>query len=129
MSPWIGGAGLVLYSSFILYISSLPQSSLPHISISDKLAHFFIYFILGIIFANFLNSLKKPGVFLLVGATLLFVTLYGTLNEIYQALIPGRSFDELDILANIIGGAFGGSAYLVVNYLVLGNSVVGNRQR
>jgi len=122
MSPWIGGAGLVLYCGFILYVSSLPQSSLPHISISDKLVHFFIYFILGIIFANFLNSLKKPGVFLLAGATLFFVTFYGTLNEIYQTLIPGRTFDKLDILANIIGGTLGGGAYLIVNYLVLRNN-------
>ena len=56
---WLGAIGLVVYSGFIFFLSSIPSNQIPSgLPLPDKLLHFFLYAGLGLIFAYFLNNLQ-----------------------------------------------------------------------
>lgn len=65
----------------------------------DKLVHFFMYTILGLLTAW---GVREAGLFsLLIGFS------YGCLDEFHQTYIPGRNFDVFDIAADCAGVLFG----------------------
>jgi len=49
---------------------------------------------------------------LVVLATLL----YGISDEFHQFFVPGRSFETFDVMADTIGGAIGGTVYLICGF-------------
>jgi len=105
---------IIAYCVLIFILSSIPGNSLPDlkIEISDKMAHFGIYFIMFFLFVyslknqNFSSGLKKN---YLVFA-LLFTALYGALDEYHQKFVRNRTCEFYDFLANIIGA---GTALLI----------------
>lgn len=106
---WLAGIGLVTYSGFIFYLSSIPGSSIGSLPFSDKTIHFFLYFGLGSILAYFLKNLKPDLFWVSIGTTTFFFSLfYGLSDEIHQLFVPGRLFDMADLLADTIGGVSGG---------------------
>lgn len=106
---WSRAIVLFVYMGFIFYLSSIPGSSIPStLSPFDKLIHFFLYLILGLIFANFLSSLKSNLTQILMGfATFFFIAIYGLSDEVHQTFTPGRTFEVLDILVDVFGGITG----------------------
>jgi VanZ family protein len=113
---WLTGIGLAAYCGFIFYLSSLPGGSLGFLPFSDKVKHFFLYLILGSIFAYFLKNLKSSLTGIMVGtATLLFTLLYGLSDEIHQLFVSGRTFDLIDLLADTVGGTSGGLLILFLH--------------
>jgi VanZ family protein len=110
---WISGIWLVVYCSFIFYLSSLPGGSIGFLPFSDKIKHFFLYLVLGSIFAYFLKNLKSNLTWTMLGIITLFFTLiYGLSDEIHQLFVPGRAFDMTDLLADALGGTSG--AFLIL---------------
>ncbi|MGQ0793189.1 MAG: VanZ family protein [Deltaproteobacteria bacterium] len=105
-NAWVGVAALVLYSGFIFYLSSIPTSKFPFPSpLPDKLIHIFIYFGLGAIFNYLLNNLKiRLSQAAMAAAALIFLTAYGFGDEFHQTYTAGRTFDPLDLVADVVGG-------------------------
>jgi len=46
---WLGAIGLIVYSGFLFYLSSVPGSSIHNLPLSDKLLHFLLYLPFGLI--------------------------------------------------------------------------------
>ena len=65
-----------------------------------KVAHFTLYFILGITVYLLLKEYKLKRIILY---TILFCLIYAISDEIHQIFIPGRAFQVLDITIDTIG--------------------------
>jgi len=93
----------------ILIVSLLPKRSLPEVDLDipymDKVVHFVLYFILLVLYAW--ESKKQPW------NTLIFNGLIGSVSLSFctefgqKFFFAGRSFEMLDIVANIIGSIVG----------------------
>ena len=97
----------VYYTLFLIILSLIPVTDfgLPKFQLFeiDKLVHFFMYFLLTILWSfaskNLYNSTFK---------LLLFAIFFGFALEIFQHILPfGRYFDLADLLANSLGVIFG----------------------
>ena len=66
-----------------------------------KVAHFTLYFILGISVYLFIKEYIDDKRLIII--TILICLLYATSDEIHQLFVPGRSFQLLDILIDTIG--------------------------
>ena len=87
------------------------------LDVSDKIEHFGAYGLLSVFlylnlyFQNKYAILKKyPGSF-----TLLIASFYGLIDELHQLLVPGRSADVLDWLADFLGSVL---AVLIIKFLL-----------
>ncbi len=108
-NKWLSVIVLFVYCGFLFYLSSLPGDSLPKLPAFDKIIHFFLYLVLGLIFTYFIYSLKFfTSRMKIMIITLAFTALYGLSDEIHQLFVPGRNFDFSDLLVDIIGGSSGG---------------------
>ena len=94
---------LVLYCSFIFWLSSKPTLPAPMLfTHQDKIFHMGAYFIMGILAWRFFNDLfAKPIIVFLV--SLCFSSIYGISDEWHQSYVPGREADILDWLADTLG--------------------------
>ena len=103
MNKTINLTFLVLYCSFIFWLSSKPSLPMPmFFSHQDKIHHMGAYFIMGILAWRFFNGLfSKPTVVILV--SLGFCSFYGISDEWHQSYVPGRDADILDWLADTLG--------------------------
>ena len=101
--PAIGWAGL------IFGLSSLPSSviTIPTPIHIDKAFHAAIFFVFCLLLNRaFLNQRHMPALsrhHLII--SLLVVIVYGITDEMHQTVVPGRSPDFYDALADSLGGA------------------------
>lgn len=100
---------LLFYWILLFTLTTLPASSVPAVGVSDKFEHLIAYF--GLSFLLYLSLLfQKKSIIMKKHAvlfTFLFVIAYGVLDEIHQLLIPGRSCELSDFLADMLGGLIG----------------------
>ena len=75
-----------------------------------KSAHFFLYFVLGILIINLFKSFELFNYKTILLAILLCF-LYACSDEIHQLFIKGRSCEVRDILIDTIGSLSGISVY------------------
>lgn len=75
-----------------------------------KSAHFFLYFVLGILIINLFKSFELFNYKTIILAVLLCF-LYACSDEIHQLFIKGRSCEVRDILIDTIGSLSGISVY------------------
>ncbi len=108
---------LIIYWIILFILTTLPGRMAVTLDVSDKIEHFGAYGLLSIFlyldlyFQNRFEILKKfPGTF-----TLLIASFYGLLDELHQLLVPGRSADVLDWLADFSGTLL---AVLIIKYLL-----------
>ncbi len=109
------GLPLFLYAAAIFTVSSLPPApALPSVEGADKALHFAAYAGLGFLFAR-AYRVRWPGLSTwgLANWSLLSAALYGLLDEVHQAFVPGRSADPADWLADSLGAAAGVLLYLL----------------
>ena len=98
----------LLYLVLIFGLSSVPGSSVPgrwppH---ADKLVHFLLYAGLG--FSYVANSgVARRGARRALLTALMVGAVVGLADEIYQALVPGRSPSPVDWLADLAGAGAG----------------------
>jgi VanZ family protein len=108
---------LIFYWILLFTLTSLPSQSVPAVGVNDKVEHMLAYF--GLSFLMYLALLfQKKSRLLKSNAllfTLLFVFAYGILDEVHQLLIPGRSCELLDFMADMLGGIVG---IIVVKILI-----------
>jgi len=94
---------------------------IPH---SDKIVHFFLYFVLFLLIAAARNKRKSDVQPLFYG--LLFCVFLGTVIEVLQEIMElGRRFSFFDILANISGTITGLTCYIFIEKKTL-KSIVKN---
>lgn len=111
---------LIIYWIILFTATSIPGRSLPIILLTfgDKLKHFGAYLILAILLSITLRlqekypRLKKE----YIKYTFVIAGIYGIFDEIHQIFIPGRSFDLLDYLADMIGVTLG--TFLVSRFII-----------
>lgn len=110
------------YMAFVVYVSLAPGQRVPSIldwsSLigPDKIAHFGAYGIFAVLLCLSL-AIEPPirRMMVAVGGAALF----GALMEVLQALMgAGRTFDPVDMVANLIGATLGGVLYGIFLYLV-----------
>ncbi len=97
----------ILWAAIIYFTSSIPTAKLPSVDFPsfDKGVHFFIFFTLAALthravrFQDRIPLVAKHHVL----STILFVVLYGLVDEFHQYFVPGRNPSVLDLLADAIG--------------------------
>lgn len=80
-----------------------------------KAAHFFIFFVLGILTYAFLRY-KWNNRFKTIVISFAFVVLYACLDEFHQMLTGGRTASWQDVVLDSIGGLCGILVLLLYNY-------------
>ncbi len=94
----------IVWAVLILAVSSIPGLSTPGLGfpMADKIVHFAEYFILGYLTARAISSFNKEPlkIFWMSSA---ITSGYGILDELHQLLIPGRTAEGLDMIADILG--------------------------
>jgi VanZ family protein len=105
----------VVWGLFLLALTSWPSppevpvvSNIPNV---DKLVHAFLYGVEGFLL-YFAVAWPGPPRFSLLRALTIAgaLAVWGTLDEIHQAWIPGRSMEAADALADTVAGFLGGVA-------------------
>ncbi|MBQ9019207.1 MAG: VanZ family protein [Bacilli bacterium] len=74
-----------------------------YVVIVRKIAHFTLYFLLGLFFISFLNEFDIDNKKIIL-STIIFVFIYACTDELHQLFIDGRSGEILDILIDTLGG-------------------------
>lgn len=112
-------APAILYMALIWTVSSFdlgpPSDDLPHF---DKLVHFVEYGVLGFLVAHACFRTWPRHHRLRTAALAVLVTvLWGWLDEIHQAFVPGRSSEALDLVADTLGALAGTAARAALHLL------------
>ena len=87
----------------MLALDSIPGRHLPPVTGVDKVAHLALYGVLGMLSTHaMMRAPGWPGARALA-TVIVGVSLFGALDEWHQALIPGRTPDFRDWLADTAG--------------------------
>ena len=95
----------------VTYLSSIPSESLPHINFSDKLLHIAAYAGVALVGGIGFRGTRSA---LLIAAGLLAL---GSLLEVVQIEIPGRSASIFDALADGAGITIGLAGAWAIDFL------------
>lgn len=102
---------LAFYWLVIFILTSLPGNSIPKLILgfSDKAKHLGAYLVLSFLLSFALHFQNKYRILNKHSArfSFLIISIYGLLDEIHQIFVPGRYFEWLDFLSDIIGGVIG----------------------
>lgn len=98
----------IIWAIIIIIVSSIPSDKIPSIQIFgfDKVVHLFIYFVFGILIqrALYFSKGKVYNIRKISLITISIIFLFGLFDELYQGLIPGRTTDVFDLIADLTGG-------------------------
>jgi len=103
------------YAIFLLVVSLLPGQNMPAIPdwfalfSPDKVAHFGAYGVFALLLSVLIfdHSVKRA-----ISRAILIAAAYGVGMEMLQAVSgTGRSFDYVDMVANLLGAMLGGLAF------------------
>lgn len=104
---------LLLWASLTFVLTSLPNADLPvRFRFSDKAAHLGFYAVMGLLCGLWRRASGVPTGRAILQA-LLFIALFGAVDEVHQHFIPGRSMELADWFADLVGGG-GGSLFSAV---------------
>lgn len=97
----------VVIGFVIFFLSSLqkPFYEINQFALEDKLAHLFVFFVFGVSLLlpfshRILQGKVEKKVILIV---IIIGLLYGAIDEIHQAFVPGRVCDAIDWIADALG--------------------------
>jgi VanZ family protein len=100
---------VILYGALIIIISSIPGLNKSRIAVLgyDKIIHFLEYAIFAfLLFRSFIRIrfISGGNARYVPYLSFLFLALFAVLDELFQAGVPGRESDILDIAFDILGG-------------------------
>ncbi|HOK10156.1 MAG TPA: VanZ family protein [Candidatus Hydrogenedens sp.] len=110
----------IIYSVFIFWISIQPITmETPELfPYQDKIIHTFLYMLLAGIIAIGLVRADERHTLIKIGCISVMVPfIYGIFIEICQIFVPTRSFELLDIFANLCGAVIGTMVILLLSLL------------
>jgi len=108
---------LIVYWIILFIATSIPAQSVPSFGVGDKVNHFLAYLILAVLLFLTL-SFQEKSMFAKRNAALLTIAvilLYGVLDELHQMLVPDRSAEFLDWVADGVGAICG---VLIISFLL-----------
>ncbi|MCA9181398.1 MAG: VanZ family protein [Planctomycetales bacterium] len=108
---------LAIYWLAIFTGTHLPGSTMPAVTVSDKLLHALAYTGLSFLLAWALPSMGKSLTHVTWAAGIALA--YSCLDELTQMFVPSRSCDIYDIAADGVGIAVGLTSYLILRQLLL----------
>ncbi|NWG28542.1 MAG: VanZ family protein [Ignavibacteriaceae bacterium] len=114
---WLIYVPLTVYWLILFSATTIPTQKLPSIGFNDKLIHFLAYFVLAVL-VNLTMIFQRKSIQLFEKAplaTIIICLFYGAVDELHQMLVPGRSAETLDWIADAIGVVFG---VFVVYFLI-----------
>jgi VanZ family protein len=98
--------------ALIFSASSLSDPGAPPGGISDKTAHFLAYFPLGAALVRALAGGRAVRMTVgRIGAATIVATLYGISDEMHQMLVPPRTPDWHDVVADCVGALVGATVF------------------
>ena len=106
---WLVYIPLVVYWLILFTATTLPAQRLPSVGFTDKVNHFIAYFILAVLVNLTLIYQRKSRLLFEKApiATVIICLFYGAVDELHQLLVPGRSAETLDWVADASGALFG----------------------
>ncbi|MBM4002967.1 MAG: VanZ family protein [Planctomycetes bacterium] len=97
------------YWTLIFVGTHLPMAPSQHFNLSpiplDKIAHFSAFGLLGLLLIASIRDIRRPIQVLLFLTAV--IAAYGVLDELTQKLVPSRSADFWDWVADMLGGCTG----------------------
>ncbi|MFN0020317.1 MAG: VanZ family protein [Pirellulaceae bacterium] len=99
-------AGTAIYWLLLFVGTHAPGNVINSGGHTDKVYHFSAFFGLSILLCGGMASLRRPGL-AMYGAIVGLVAAYGVFDELTQMLVPNRTADLLDWLADISGAILG----------------------
>lgn len=116
---------LAAWVALTFLLTSIPGPDMPDMFPgADKLAHLGFYAVTGLLCALWRRESGARAAAAVVQG-LAFAALVGAVDEVHQALIPGRFPDALDWLADAAGGGLGASLSSVLTglfpYMITGD--------
>ena len=114
---WLVYIPLVVYWLILFTATTLPAERLPSVGFTDKVNHFIAYFILAVLVNLTLIYQRKSRLIFEKApiATVIICLFYGAVDELHQLLVPGRSAETLDWVADASGALFG----IIIVYFLL----------
>jgi VanZ family protein len=110
-------AGLYLLAMFVATHMPLPSDmATPGIPGADKLVHTAMYFGLAILVLA-AASISRPVSLGMAMVLLVLIATYAAVDEWTQQLVPNRSSDPRDWVADIVGASLGAILFLAVQRL------------
>jgi len=106
----------IIWSLIILILTLTPfgDSSSRDIPLLDKVVHMGLFGVFTILLLrSFLRKLEFRNILLVIA--LLFAASFGLFVELLQNMVPGRNFEWLDWLADVIGAMAGIAAFKILN--------------
>jgi VanZ family protein len=117
---------VLAHMALIFFLSSITHADMPG-GISDKVAHFLVYGLLGFLILRALSGGSLNGMTAVRAiAAVVLAGLYGVTDEIHQFFVPGRNSDVLDIVADTLGAGGAVALICMLRYVV---AAVAKRQR
>ena len=110
-------APLITYWLVLFIATTLPAERLPSLGFTDKIDHFVGYFGLAVL-VNLTLIYQRKSKFLFEKApvaTVVICLFYGAVDELHQLLVPGRSAETLDWIADALGTSLG---VLIIYFLI-----------
>lgn len=106
----------VIYLIVLTILLAMPSQDLPEtFEVSDKMKHFFAFFVLSFLlgmslhFQEKFRNIAKYSVFVVLA----LASFYGGLTEVIQSYVPGRSCDFIDWMFDLGGVLLGILAFLI----------------
>jgi VanZ family protein len=125
VKPWLPA---IAYMATIVIASSQPTPAfdMGYVPLRDKGVHFIEFGVLAILIAYALTTRRtSAGEPLTVAAiaklalwAIALTTIFGYLDELHQAFVPGRNSDALDLLADFLGSIAGTAIYFMVKLAI-----------
>jgi len=114
-------APAALYMAVIWFVSSIEQPTFPVglFPFRDKGVHTTEYAVLAFLLGHACLRTWEDRPRIRVALAAMFLTfLWGFLDEMHQAFVPGRSADVLDLAADALGASLGVSTRFVIAALL-----------
>jgi VanZ family protein len=111
---WAPAAAYMLLIWGLSSMSHIPIN-LDRVPFQDKGVHFVEYGTLAVLLAHAIRGTWRSWRPLSVFAmSVLGTTLWGLIDEIHQAFVPGRVADARDLMADLLGALLGACVYALV---------------
>ncbi len=104
---------------FLILVQSTLNLPIPKLQSFDKLLHFIVYFLLGILIFRAFSTISKSihTIFILL-ISIFISTLIGLTDEMFQVFTPSRTIDILDVLFDVSGSTCGIIFFLLVRFIL-----------
>ena len=116
---------LIVYVLFVFMLSVFSRNQIDlRFKLSDKAIHFIEFGILAVLMTRGFSTLAWPRTWWqLLLVAVISVSLVGVIDEFVQSLVPSRTADINDWIADSLGGLTGAVSYMVARRLFVGRAI------